>query len=95
MRSPRCLCVCGSHHINFQMTEPVFLKLDMYIMAPEPLPTVYFINPSHQSLRLHVYPFLVARQQLDKNVTAAVGYIRNNRRIVGRVVLYAVRVVSK
>jgi hypothetical protein len=35
---------------------------------------------------------IVARQRLGKNVTAAT---TNNRRIVGRVVLYAVLVVSK
>jgi hypothetical protein len=35
---------------------------------------------------------IYARQQLRKNITAD---IHNSRRIVGRVVLYAVRVVSK
>jgi hypothetical protein len=42
----------------------------MYIMAPEPISTAYFTNPSHQSLCLCVYPLIVARQQLGKNVTA-------------------------
>jgi hypothetical protein len=37
-------------------------------MAPEAISTVYFTNFSHQSVCLHVY---VARQQLSKNVTAA------------------------
>jgi hypothetical protein len=32
------------------MPEPIFMKLGMYIMAPEPISTVYFINPSHQSV---------------------------------------------
>jgi hypothetical protein len=59
----------------------------MYIMAPEPIPTTYFINPSHQSVCLHVYPPLIASQRLCKE------YIRNNR-FVGGVVFYAVRVVS-
>jgi hypothetical protein len=40
-------------------------------MAPEPISTVYFINPSHQSVRLYVYPANVARQRLGKNITAA------------------------
>jgi hypothetical protein len=62
----------------------------MYIMASEPIPTVYFINPSQQSVCLYAY---VARQQLGKNVTAATN-AHNNRRILGRVVFYAVRVVS-
>jgi hypothetical protein len=40
-------------------------------MAHEPISTAYFINPSHQSVCLYEYPTLVARQQLGKNVTAA------------------------
>jgi hypothetical protein len=44
------------------------MKLDMYIMAPEPITTAYCINPSHQSLCLFVYPLIVARQRLGKNV---------------------------
>jgi hypothetical protein len=47
------------------------LKLGMYIMAPEPISTAYFINPSHQSFCLYVYPPLVARQHLGKSFTAA------------------------
>jgi hypothetical protein len=43
----------------------------MYITAPEPIITAYFINPSHQSVCLYVYPLIVARQWLSKNVTAA------------------------
>jgi hypothetical protein len=52
------------------MVEPVFMKLGMYIMAPEPVSTAYFINPSHQSVCLYVYRFFVARQWLGKNTTA-------------------------
>jgi hypothetical protein len=33
--------------INFRMPEPVFMKLGMYIMAPESISTAYFMNPSH------------------------------------------------
>jgi hypothetical protein len=86
------------------MPKPVFMKLGMYIMAPEPISTAYFINPSHQSVSVCVYllsllgkgsvkciPPFVARQRLGKNVTAATN--THNRRIVGRIVLYAVRVV--
>jgi hypothetical protein len=45
-------------HTNFWMSEPVFMKLGMYeyIIAPEPISTAYFINPSHQSTCLYVYP---------------------------------------
>jgi hypothetical protein len=42
----------------------------MYIMAPEPIPMAYFINPSHQSVCLFMYTFIVARQQLDILVPA-------------------------
>jgi hypothetical protein len=53
------------------MAESIIMKLGTYIMAPEPISTAYFINLSHQSVCLHVYPPIVARQGLGKNVTAA------------------------
>jgi hypothetical protein len=40
-------------------------------MTTEPISTAYFINPSNQSMCLYVYPANAARQQLVKNVTAA------------------------
>jgi hypothetical protein len=40
-------------------------------MAPWPISTKYFLNSSHLSECLLVYPPLIARQLLDKNVTAA------------------------
>jgi hypothetical protein len=49
------------------MSEPIFMKLGMYIMAPEPFSTAYFINPSHQSVCVYVYPPIVVRQRLGKN----------------------------
>jgi hypothetical protein len=69
MRSPCCLCVCMSVNpaINFRMPEPIIMKLGMYMMAPEPISTEYFINSSHLSM----YSPIVARQRLGKNVTAA------------------------
>jgi hypothetical protein len=45
--------------IHLLMPEPVFMKLGMCIMAPEPISTSYFINPSHQSVCLYVYPLLL------------------------------------
>jgi hypothetical protein len=53
------------------MPESVFMKLDMCIMAPEPISVAYLINPSHQFVCLYLYPPIVARQQLSKNITAA------------------------
>jgi hypothetical protein len=71
------------------MPEPVFMKLDMYITPPEPISTGFFINASHQSVCLYVYPPIVGRQWLGKHVTAATN-TRNHRRSVGRVVFYLV-----
>jgi hypothetical protein len=91
--------------INFSMAEPIFMKIYVYIMTSEPISTAYFINPSHQSACLYVYPpivtkqrlcknpSIVARQRLGKNVTVATNTYANNRRTVGGVVFYAVRVV--
>jgi hypothetical protein len=53
------------------MAESIFMELTMYIMATEPISAAYFINLSHQSVYLYVYPPIVARQWLGKNVTAA------------------------
>jgi hypothetical protein len=39
---------------TFLIAEPIFMKLGMYIMAPELISTTYFINPSHQSVCLYV-----------------------------------------
>jgi hypothetical protein len=50
------------------MPEPIFMKPGMYIMAPEPISTAYFINPSHQSVCLYVYSPIVARQRLGKTL---------------------------
>jgi hypothetical protein len=33
---------------NFWMTEPIFMNLGMYIIAPEPSSTAKFVNSSHQ-----------------------------------------------
>jgi hypothetical protein len=31
--------------IEFRMPKPIFMKLGTYIMAPEPVPAAYVINP--------------------------------------------------
>jgi hypothetical protein len=41
--------------INFQISEPIFMKFAMYIVAPETISTEYFTIPSHQSVCLYVY----------------------------------------
>jgi hypothetical protein len=65
------LCVSVFPPAKFYIHGPVFMKLGMYIMAPEPISLVYFINPSHESLFLYVYTLIVARQRFGKNVIAA------------------------
>jgi hypothetical protein len=94
------VCVSESPPINFWMPEPIRMKLGMYIMAPDPISTAYFINPSHKSVCLYVYslsllgkgwvkciPPFIARQRLGRHVPAAAN-TRNSRRIVGRVYLW-------
>jgi hypothetical protein len=53
------------------MPDPIFMKLGMYVMAPEPISREHFINPSHQSVCLYMNPTVIARQWLGKNVTTA------------------------
>jgi hypothetical protein len=36
MRSPCCLCLCIPPFQLFWMAKPIFMKLGLYIMAPEP-----------------------------------------------------------
>jgi hypothetical protein len=47
------------------------MKLGTYFMEPELNSKAYFTNLSHQPVCLYVYPPIVARQRLGKNVTAA------------------------
>jgi hypothetical protein len=49
------------------MAEPIFMKLGMYIMAPQPITMAYFINPSHQFVCLYMHPLILARKRLGKN----------------------------
>jgi hypothetical protein len=63
-----CLCFL---HINLWKSEPIFMKLGICVMVPKPIPSTYYINPSHQSVCLYVHPPIVAKQQLGKTDTAA------------------------
>jgi hypothetical protein len=62
------LCICESLCINFWMPETVFMETGMYIMSLEPFWPMYFMNPSHQFVCLHVYPPVVARQRFSKKL---------------------------
>jgi uncharacterized protein (DUF486 family) len=70
----------------------MFVKVGMYNMPPGAISTVYFINPSHQSVCLYVYPLIVARQRLGKKRYRGNKYKRNTK-IIGLAVFHAVRVV--
>jgi hypothetical protein len=74
------------------MAEPVFMKLGMYVIAPETISTAYFLNLSDQSLCLFVYPLIVARQRLGKKTLLRNECTGNSIRIIGLVVFYAIRV---
>jgi hypothetical protein len=63
-------------------------------MASEPISTAYFINSSHQSVFICVFPRIVVRQRLGRHVPVTKN-TRNNIRVVGGVVSYKVRVISK
>jgi hypothetical protein len=52
------------------MSEPIFMKLNVYIMAHEPSSTAY--KKSFLSVCISKFvPPIVARQWLGKNITAA------------------------
>jgi hypothetical protein len=72
----------------------VFMKLGMYIIAPEPTWTAHFINPSRHSVWLYVHLAIVSRQQLGKNVTVAKN-TRKNLWNSERAVFYIVLVTSR
>jgi hypothetical protein len=97
---PCRLCVYESPSVNLWIPEPIFMKADMSVMAPESISTAYFISPSHQFVSICVsllsllgkvsvkcIPPFIARQRLSKHVPTATN-MRNNRRIVGRVCLW-------
>jgi hypothetical protein len=55
MRSRCCPCVCVCVYVSvpphqLSNAEPIFTKLGMYVMAPEPISVEYFLNPSQQSV---------------------------------------------
>jgi hypothetical protein len=49
----------------------MFMKFGMHIVIPEPISAARIICLFHHSMCLYVYPILVGRQRLGKNVTAA------------------------
>jgi hypothetical protein len=75
------------------MAEPILMKFGMCIVALEPIPIAYFINLPSVCVSICVFPPVIARQWLGKNVTAAINKHHNKRRIVGSVVFCVVNVI--
>jgi hypothetical protein len=82
------VCLCNPP-INFWTLKPIFIKPGIYICIYN---DTWAINPSQKSVCLYVY---VARQMLCKKCHCSNEYTCNNKRIVGRDVFYAARVISK
>jgi hypothetical protein len=67
MWSPCRLCYLAT---NFWMTEPISMKLGMYIMTPEPISTAYILNPSHQFVSICVSPCRRYARAREKDTAA-------------------------
>jgi hypothetical protein len=77
-----CRCI---PRIEFWMPEPIYMKLAVSIMAPEPISTA--------SVCLNVYPTNVARQRFGKNIKVSTNI---RAKIAGLLdVFYSIRVVSE
>jgi hypothetical protein len=65
------------------------MELDIYIMTLEP------ISKAHLYVCLYVYPLIVARHLLGKNVTAATNTYATIQKLTGCVIFYSVSVLLK
>jgi hypothetical protein len=81
--------------VNFWLTEPIFMKFCMYVIALEPISSAFFVKPCDQSVCIHLFPVVTRHrlcihlpiciwQRLGKNFTA-------KRIHIGFVVFYSVR----
>jgi hypothetical protein len=48
--------------ITSECLKQILMKLGMYVTATESISMTCFINPSHQSVCLHVYPPIIVKQ---------------------------------
>jgi hypothetical protein len=97
-RSPCCLSLCLYLCLppnNILVPEPIYMKFDIYVMLLEPISTAYFINPSHQSVCLCVYPRLSPLGNGSVNAFPWRSVHAAIKELFGRVVFFAVRLVSK
>jgi hypothetical protein len=71
------------------MPEPIFMKLGIHIVELVSISTAYIMNPSRQSVYLYVY---LCISLLGNGLVDTFPW---QRKIVGCIIFYAVRVVSK
>jgi hypothetical protein len=92
---PHAVCISVNSPINFWIPEQIFMKLGMYVMAPEPISTAHLIILSHQSVCLYAYPRISLLRSGSVDIVPMVTNTCNNRWIVGDVVFYVVRLLSQ
>jgi hypothetical protein len=63
--------VCVSTLLTFEYLNQSLSELDIHNVAPEPITRTYFISPPIGLCVCMCSPFIVARQRLGKDVTAA------------------------
>jgi hypothetical protein len=89
-----CICLC-IHLINLWKPDPIFLKLGMYIMTPEPISTAYFIKPSISLCVCMCIPPIVHGKRVSKNDNVARNTHATIEVLLDASLFNAVRVVSK
>jgi hypothetical protein len=87
--------LCDLHVTNFWITEPTFIKFGMYKswhLSPSQRHTSYIPNIVCVSICASHYRCLATARYKRHHGSI---YTRNNRRIAGQVVFYAIRVLPK
>jgi hypothetical protein len=74
------------------MPELIFVKFGMYIIAPEPYSTAYFIKPAHQSVCMCILLFSLG-QRLSNNVITAKNTYATIEELLDPCFFYTVRVI--
>jgi hypothetical protein len=93
MRSPCCLCVCESRLSPFECLTQSLWNLVFHVTWVH-LSGVLYKSLSPVCVAACASPHIVTRQRLGRHVPLAANRC-NNRRIVGGVVFYTIRVVSR
>jgi hypothetical protein len=59
------------------MSEPIFIRLGIYVVVPEPISVAYFINPPNQPVCLCMYPPNVAKKRFGKVYVSIFSWLGN------------------